>query len=298
MKTPVLSFIFLVVFTTFNSAQQVDKKAALESMVATEKAFAATCLKVGIRASFLQFFADSALAFSPEPFIYKQIVAKQPPQADPLARTLKWDPVAGDISASGDLGYLMGPSTMTDNTPKKSPTQYGFYLSIWKKQGDGTWKVIIDIGSTVSEKITSLFGEKFIPLGNKEYSNPSGNADKSLSRKELMEMDRSFTRTVSNKGIKTAYMDMLDNDARAIRDGVGPVIGIDSILAYIHEPRFLEPINSDVSIAGDLGYTYGAYRGTATSTKPDGYYIRIWKKISKDVWKIVVDKEAPVEKPE
>ena len=52
---------------------------------------------------------------------------------------LKWEPVKADIAASGDLGYTYG--TWTAGNAR------GHYLTIWKKQSGGNWKVVVDFGN-------------------------------------------------------------------------------------------------------------------------------------------------------
>jgi ketosteroid isomerase-like protein len=63
------------------------------------------------------------------------------------------------------------------------------------------------------------------------------------------------------------------------------------------EPKhlILDPMRAGISHAGDLGYTYGSYKTAADSARPAGYYVRIWKRNEAGHWKLVVDKEAPVE---
>ena len=52
---------------------------------------------------------------------------------------LQFGPTHG--SASGDIGYTAGTYEMTAN----GATEKGKYVSIWKKQPDGQWKVVEDI---------------------------------------------------------------------------------------------------------------------------------------------------------
>jgi ketosteroid isomerase-like protein len=295
MKKYAIAFLLSAGVASVCVGQESPRMMALDSMAATERVFAATSLKIGIRASFLEFFADSALAFAPEPYVFKRAVSKLPPPADPLARTLKWEPIAGDVSASGEMGYLMGPSTMTDHSQPNAPTHYGFYLSVWKKQADGSWKVIIDVGTDATEGITRFFGQKFTPLGNENITAPSTGADTAMMRFELLALDRSFSRSVAAKGLHIAYSEILDPQARAIREGSDPIIGKDSIMAHLPDMVVVDPMNAEVSLAGDLGYTYGAYKSNPNATKPSGYYVRIWKKNQARVWKLVVDKDAPAE---
>jgi ketosteroid isomerase-like protein len=60
--------------------------------------------------------------------------------------SMRWEPI--DAAASGDLGYTYGVSktirTGADNQPSVS---YGKYVTIWRKQHDRSWKVVLDIGN-------------------------------------------------------------------------------------------------------------------------------------------------------
>jgi len=51
-----------------------------------------------------------------------------------------------DVAKSGDLPYTQGPYSMTTSNPKtKAPvTQKGKYLTVYRKQADGTWKAVED----------------------------------------------------------------------------------------------------------------------------------------------------------
>jgi len=59
---------------------------------------------------------------------------------------LRWEPAFGKISESGDLGYTYGIWT---NTIKASgETTQGTYVTIWQKQQDGSWKFVMDTGTS------------------------------------------------------------------------------------------------------------------------------------------------------
>jgi len=53
------------------------------------------------------------------------------------------------VSKSGDLGYTQGTYTMTMTNPKtkKAVTENGKYVTVYKKQADGSWKAIEDINN-------------------------------------------------------------------------------------------------------------------------------------------------------
>ena len=67
--------------------------------------------------------------------------------------SLRWKPVLAGVSASGDLGYTVGESLRTVTDEKGQLTQSrGRYVTIWRKQKDGSWKVELDTGSSTPPK--------------------------------------------------------------------------------------------------------------------------------------------------
>lgn len=64
--------------------------------------------------------------------------------------SLTWEPARADIAASGDLGWTTGTWEYRPS-PDAEPASRGRYVSIWRKQEDGRWKVVMDLGSAVSD---------------------------------------------------------------------------------------------------------------------------------------------------
>jgi uncharacterized protein (TIGR02246 family) len=52
-----------------------------------------------------------------------------------------------DVAKSGDLAYSQGTYSMTSANPKtkKPATEKGKYVTVFKKQADGSWKAVADI---------------------------------------------------------------------------------------------------------------------------------------------------------
>ena len=61
---------------------------------------------------------------------------------------LSWEPLRADIAKGGDLGWTTGRYTVEvtseDGTVDRDQ---GLYVSIWRRQTDGTWKVVMDLGN-------------------------------------------------------------------------------------------------------------------------------------------------------
>lgn len=62
--------------------------------------------------------------------------------------SITWEPERASISESGDVGYLIEHNrvTMADSTGKVH-TQYGKGVTIWKKDANGVWRCVVDIGN-------------------------------------------------------------------------------------------------------------------------------------------------------
>jgi ketosteroid isomerase-like protein len=59
---------------------------------------------------------------------------------------ISWKATKVEVAKAGDLAYVSGAyeETMTDGSGK-SVKDHGKYVEIFKKQADGTWKVVADI---------------------------------------------------------------------------------------------------------------------------------------------------------
>ncbi len=61
---------------------------------------------------------------------------------------LEWAPEAADVAKSGDLGYTWGESIVRRTGEDGKPiVRHGKYLTVWKRQRDGTWRFVLDMGN-------------------------------------------------------------------------------------------------------------------------------------------------------
>ena len=67
--------------------------------------------------------------------------------------SITWAPLYAEAAQSADLGYTTGSFEIRDKSADGTPVvRKGSYVTIWRKQPDGTWKVALDIGSFVPSK--------------------------------------------------------------------------------------------------------------------------------------------------
>jgi uncharacterized protein (TIGR02246 family) len=61
---------------------------------------------------------------------------------------ISWEPQTVEVSANGDMAYLIEKAQVSFIDSKGKPiTQNNKAVSIWRKQGDGSWKNVVDIST-------------------------------------------------------------------------------------------------------------------------------------------------------
>lgn len=61
---------------------------------------------------------------------------------------LLWAPKEVVVAASADLGYSLGEyEALSRAEDGSSVSKHGYYVTIWRKDPDGRWRVIIDLGT-------------------------------------------------------------------------------------------------------------------------------------------------------
>jgi ketosteroid isomerase-like protein len=264
---------------------------ALSAMADTEREFAAAAKVKGIRDAFLEFFADDAIAFNPEPVPAKDRLLKQ--AARPFSvNELLWEPRTGDVAASGELGWLTGPSTFIDHAEAGAPPHYGNYLSVWRKQPDGRWRVFIDVGSSLRAEAAFAPGFTRMPVPARY----AGREGKAAAGQSLLDADRRLNARIGADGAARGYAADLAPGTRLHRPGGPPAVGAAAASAW------LEQYAGDLSgtstaaesaASGDLGYSYGKY-AVKTPRAESGAYVRIWTRDATGHWLVVADVTQPV----
>lgn len=272
MKRLPLALAALLAASLAAAAPRVD----VSEVVAAERAFAAAAQTDGAQAAFLRFSAPDALLFQPGPR-----PAKAALEADPLPPVqLKWWPAYAGIAASGDLGFTTGPYVV--GTGER--LGHGWYFTIWKRQGDGSWRWIIDHGPPTREAAPDGTGARVDAL-------PAGR--RSPAAKAFGDVRSVEARLAAEQAgdTRSALPRFLAPDARLMRVGPQPAVGAPAwapLLAAGPDRVDTAPLGGAASAAGDLAFTYGTARWRGGSGPVDGHYVRIWQRRAGG-WKLIVD---------
>jgi ketosteroid isomerase-like protein len=100
-------------------------------------------------AAFAEWFADDGVVLGngATPVVGKVAIAKSAAWS-PKDYQLTWTPTDAAMGPSGDMGYTWGHFEGHSKDANGNPVSTsGRYMTIWRKQPDGTWKVILDAGA-------------------------------------------------------------------------------------------------------------------------------------------------------
>jgi ketosteroid isomerase-like protein len=274
--------------------EQEEYQAMLASLVESERAFGRAAADLGTRDAFLAYLTDDAVIFRPRAVEAGPFLRGQPSAAGLLA----WEPAFAVVGQAGDLGFTTGPWEFRPD-PVGDPAAHGQYFSFWKKQADGSWKVVLDHGTfnpPPGKQIESVETPRR-PVGSRPDAR---SMDIEAERQDLMERDRSFALAAQAQGKLQALNAFMTGDVRLLRNGRQPLIGIEAARSYAGgRPGVVNWSvgGGDVSSSGDLGYTYGEYEyippGSDTPTER-GNYVKAWQRQADGSWRIIVDLMTPL----
>jgi ketosteroid isomerase-like protein len=100
------------------------------------------------------------LSFVGEPTTFNGGMADETHSRDAIAREwapffeangprITWKPTKGEVLGHGDLGYTVGTwERRTAAAGGPAAVTRGDYLTVWRKQADGAWRVSFDTGSS------------------------------------------------------------------------------------------------------------------------------------------------------
>ena len=204
--------------------------------------------------------ADDAIVFDPGPVNGRQLYQKRPVSDAQLT----WQPIFADVARAGDLGYTTGPWEYKKNKDDAKPSAYGQFLSVWKKQTDGKWKVVLDGGIDNPAPVNKQPPVEIVPneLASKDEINLK------TARRALAAAEKEFD-AASAKDAGAALIDAAAPNIRVFRNGRFPAVGRDAaqlMIGYDHGKLKAKAAGGGISRSGDLAYSYGEHTPTNVST--------------------------------
>ncbi|HEY2118939.1 MAG TPA: DUF4440 domain-containing protein [Candidatus Acidoferrum sp.] len=165
MKTKLVKVVIAAVVVVMTIESSRSSLAATETTGLATNGVAASAEEGKIRAlevammnagqekgadEYMAFYADNAVELpdGAPALVGKETIRKTMEFLNDKNNRLMWTAQRVDVSASGDLAYTYGVYEFHSKDKEGRPTvENGKYTTIWKKQSDGQWKVVLDMGN-------------------------------------------------------------------------------------------------------------------------------------------------------
>lgn len=275
MKWITSAMISVLLPITANAAEYP----AAAQIAAAENAFAAHSVATDMREAFLAAFAEDSTLLRSGPVPGREAIKKNP--APPIE--LNWRPAFVYAAASGEIGYSTGPWRITSKSDPSAPPKFGQFVSVWKRQADGVWKVFIDLG--ISHPGPALADAWLILSGATQAG-----ADEAAAKNA----EKTFSETSEKSGYLEALKRFSAKDGRVYRDGHAPFLGHDAIgkvpTGYAGSGQ--ETVSSGMSGTGDMAFALvriAPRKADGSLDKPSAHALRIWKAASDGKFELVLD---------
>jgi ketosteroid isomerase-like protein len=152
MRTKIVAIAVMVAAAgCASTSAMVEQPDVVRSrLMERDREFAEYTAAHGIALGFRAFVADDVVSLGngEDPVLGRNALFESLSKT-PEGVTLRWQPRGADAAASGELGYTWG--TFVIRAPDKEgkvQERYGKYCTIWKKQADGAWKAVLDMGNS------------------------------------------------------------------------------------------------------------------------------------------------------
>lgn len=271
----------------------VQVQTPLQEMVQTERAFSRMAAEKNAREAFMAFIAADGLLFRPDAVNGKKWMQEHPLPPSDKHPLLAWQPAFAGMAAAGDLGFTTGPWEAKEDVKDEKPSGYGHFVTLWKKQPDGSWKFVVDLG--ISHPMSGGPQTLWQPPEQNRPSKVHG-VDVAIARRARLDWDREYLKLNLKHGLVKGFMTYASPNVRLYRNGSLPFIGRTVAANALETTKgqvAWTTVGGDVSRSGDLGYTYGTYEITdASKVTERGSYVRIWQ-TDGNVWRIVIDVANP-----
>lgn len=260
------------------TANAVEYSAAAQ-IAAAESAFAAHSVATDMREAFLAAFAEDSTLLRSGPVPGREAIRKNP--APPIE--LNWRPAFVYAAASGDIGYSTGPWRITSKSDPSAPPKFGQFVSVWKKQDDGVWKVFIDMGISHPDP---WLADAWLML--------SGAIQASADEAAAKNAEKTFSKISEKSGYLAALQRFGAKDARVYRNGYAPFQGPNAIgkVPNGYAGSGQEIVSSGLSRAGDMAFALvriAPRNADGSLDKPTAHALRIWRTAADGKFELVLD---------
>lgn len=287
--------ITLLLVASPTTAKSLDPKAAVEQLLAADRAFSDQAAKA----------ADPVAGLAP--MLDAEVVVPAPGKGLVTGRDavlgvfhdstsfkegkVSWAPVRGGISADGTQGFTYGFLSLTGGDPARRERKY---LAYWVKRPDG-WRVV-----TYRQQVREAgeVSREMFPPSLPAKAVKAKSDERLIMRNKLAvaSAEKSFSDRAQLVGLRQAFAEFGRPDAMNMYSGAGFTYGLDSVVANFKEegPAKIHwsTERSFAASSGDLAVSIGTIvpNETAADGKPGFPFFTIWRRDGPDQpWRYIAE---------
>lgn len=265
--------VVLFLFVTVCAASRAQTNSGPIS--ASESAFQRSIASDGPKAAFTYYLLSDAVLFKPNAI---KGVEYYRSHNDLDGLTLVRRETDADVSSNGLLGYTTGDWRLYEKGKSEASAKFGQFVTIWKKDLAGQYRIALDIGIT-HDKLTFdqtgriLFSDKGSDPNTRGWSP----ADASMNF---------FRTSMAAGGLEAGYRQFAADDIRLLVEKEPPILGKKRALDAVKGYRSIEFPRRVMSFASaDMAYTWNPceFDNYGEGTEK-GNCVHVWKLRDKKWW--------------
>jgi len=280
MKSTVL--LLYILLSTLSFAQIPDK---VGSLIAVDKNTARIASEKTPFEAFMSVIdKPNSTLFVPSQVNAYDYLSNRPNFPD----VMSWEPTLALVSRSMEWGVTTGPMSFQKVGARK---RFGEYLTVWKRDRKGKWKIDIHAQVEHYENKGELPALSFFEPNDSWYMKQKSKQRLQQREEVVFETDKVMA-TILKAANEIGYTEFLDDDVKFLFPWQNPIEGKKNVLAFLKKTSIrieTTPEKVDRTYSGEYAYSIG----TANVFYPDKVvkynYIRVWKLTNDFQWKVLIE---------
>lgn len=210
-----------------------------------------------------------------------------------IADVMRWEPSFSGIGKSMEFGFTTGA---LEFQRVGSPVRHGEYLTIWKRDRKGDWKILVRGVSENYGRKSQIVDEN---LPNAEFIEPDSmgylkhrSQVRLNQRKEVVASNEQLFATILRSDNWVAFEEFLAEDVWLIYPWSEPIRGKRQAIDFLTSQGIqilTEMEEVDRAYSGELAYSHGTANFWKNGVRDPHNYIRVWQRQPDHQWRVIVE---------
>ncbi len=282
MKLKNISSFFVCAFITFSSVQaQLPDKVG--SLISADRTASNISKGSNPHQALLSIVDKESILYVPSPVNALNYLNNRPNIPD----VMSWQPNFALVSKSLDWGVTSGPMEFQKVGSIK---RYGQYLTVWRRDKKGNWKVHL-------RAEVENYGKG--PKSSMVYYEPDDSwylkhrsKVRLQQREEVVTQSDELFSTILKANNEAAFQEFLSDDVRYYYPWENEIEGKENVLAFLKKKRIeitTEPSGVGRAYSGEYAYTSGTATVRSKEKVVKFNYIRIWQLKNDYQWRVIIE---------